>query len=91
MLSTSCPRNTQKSRSPNAWVTLNELGPGGYTARQGGKKIALQGGGVTRGPIFSTPRPPFLAAMTGGGVQGGGARPAVPGGGGGQPNIYGSK
>ena len=49
------------------------------------------GGGVTRRPIFPTPPPPpSLAAVTGGGVQGGGVRPAVPGGGG-QPNIYGSK
>ena len=46
-------------------------------------KIALGGGGVTRKPIFPTPRPPSLAAVTGGGVQGRGARPAVPGGGGG--------
>ena len=40
------------------------------------------GGGVTRRPIFPTPCPRSLAAVTGGGVQGGGARPAVPGGGG---------
>ena len=49
------------------------------------------GGGVTQKPSFPTPAPPSLAAVTGGGVQGRGARPAVPGGGGGQPNIYGSK
>ena len=46
----------------------------------GGKKIALRGG-VTRRPIFPSPRPPSLAAVTGGGVQGGGAGPAGPGGG----------
>ena len=49
----------------------------------GGKKIALRGGGgVARKPIFPNPLPASLAAVTGGGVQGGGARPAVPGGGG---------
>ena len=47
----------------------------------GRKKLLCGGGGVTRRPIFPTPRPPSLAAVTGGGVQGGGARPAVPGGG----------
>ena len=43
------------------------------------------GGGVTRRPIFPTPRPPSLAAVMGGGVHGGGARPASPGGGGVNP------
>ena len=42
------------------------------------------GGGGTRKPTFPTP-PPSLAAVTGGGVQGKGARPAVPGGGGVNP------
>ena len=56
--------------------------------RHGGKKIALRGGDTEA--HFPNP-PPSLAAVTGWGVQGGGARPAVPGGGGGQPNIYGSK
>ena len=52
-------------------------------AIQGGKKIALRGGGgVDTEAHFPNP-PPSLAAVTGGGVQGGGARPAVPGGGGG--------
>ena len=51
------------------------------SANQGGKKIALRGGGVTRKPIFPTPAPPSLAAVPGGGVQGGGAQSAVPGGG----------
>ena len=64
--------------------------PKTMTTWLGGKNIALRGGGVTRRPIFPTPRPPSLAAVTGGGIQGGGARPAGPGGGG-QPNIYGSK
>ena len=50
---------------------------------QGGKKIALRGGGWTRRPIF--PTPPSLAAVTGGGVHGGAARPAVPEGGGVNP------
>ena len=46
---------------------------------QGGKKIALRGG-VTRKPIFPTPPPCLLGRRDGrGGVQGGGARPAVPG------------
>ena len=55
---------------------------------QGGKKIALWGGGVTRKPIFPTPPPPSLAAVTGGGVQGRGARPAVPGGGGSTQHLW---
>ena len=43
------------------------------------------GGGGIRKPIFPTP-PPSLAAVTGG-VQGRGARPAVPGGGGVNPTF----
>ena len=46
----------------------------------GGKKIALRGGEGDREAHFPNP-PPSLAAVTGGGVQGGGARPAVPRGG----------
>ena len=40
---------------------------------------------MTRKPIFPTPPSPSLAAVMGGGIQGGGARPAVPGGGGVNP------
>ena len=48
------------------------------------------GRGVTRRPIFPTPRPPSLAAVTGGGFRAG--VPDLPvRGGGGQPKIYGSK
>ena len=72
------------------WPLAGQLASQQRACHQGGKKIALRGVGVTRKPIFPTPAPPSLAAVTGGGVQGGGARPAVPGGGG-QPNIYGSK
>ena len=58
----------------------------------GGKKIALRGGWVTRKPIFPTPPPPSLAAVTGGGGSGRGRPTCRAGrGGGGQPNIYGSK
>ena len=49
------------------------------------------GGGVTRRPIFPTPRPPSLAAVTGGGFRAGVPDLPCPGGGGGGPNIYGSK
>ena len=53
------------------------------TGTQGGKKIALRGGGgVTRKPIFPTPPPPSLAAVTGGGGSGRG-RPTCRAGGGG--------
>ena len=65
-----------------------------FLGDQGGKKIALRGGGgVTQKPIFPTPPPPSLAAVTGGGGFRAGA-PDLPcrgEGGGGQPNIYGSK
>ena len=56
-----------------------------------GKKIALRGGGGGDTEAHFPNPPPSFAAVTGGGVQGGGARPAVPGGGRCQPNIYGSK
>ena len=59
---------------------------------QGGKKIALRGGGMARKPICPTPPSPSLVAVTGGGF--GLALPYLPcpgGGGGSDPNIHGSK
>ena len=56
-----------------------------------GRKLLCGGGGVTRKPIFPTPPPLSLAAVTGGGGSGQGCPTCQAGGGGGQPNIYGSK
>ena len=60
----------------------------------GGKKIALRGGGGggTRKPIFPTPPSSLLGRRDGRGGGGSGrGRPTCRAGGGGQPNIYGSK
>ena len=58
-------------------------GVGRCRLQLGGKKIGLRGGGggVTRRPIFPTPRPPSLAAMTGGGGSGRGCPTCRAGGG----------
>ena len=66
-----CRRNED---TKPGWITLR--------LNRAGRKLLCGGGGVTRKPIFPTP-PASLAAVMGGGVQGGDARPAVPGGGGG--------
>ena len=57
----------------------------------GGKKIALRGGDGTEAHLPNPPLP-LLGRRAGRGVWAGAALPAVPGGGGGSdPNIYGSK
>ena len=48
-----------------------------------GREENCSGGGGHGSPFSPNPPPPSLAAVTGGGVQGRGARPGVPGGGGG--------
>ena len=53
----------------------------------GGKNIALPGGGDTEAH-FPNPPPPLLGRRDGRGVQGGGARPAVPGGGGSTQHLW---
>ena len=56
----------------------------------GGKKIALQGGDGTEAHLPNPPLP-LLGRRAGRGDWAGAALPAVPGGGGSDPNIHGSK
>ena len=64
-----------------------------FTSDEGGKKIALRGGGDGTEAHLPNPPLPLLGRRAGRGVWAGAALPAVPGGGGGgsDPNIHGSK
>ena len=65
-----------------------EAGGGDWAGR---KLFCAGGGGVTRKPIFPTPPPSLLGRRDGRGGSGRGCPTCRAGGGGGQPNIYGSK
>ena len=90
------PRRLDQARSVPARVGAG-VGGGAYGDVRvcgwipGREENCSAGGGGDTEAHFPNPPPPSLAAVTGGGVRGGGARPAVPRGGGGQPNVYGSK